>query len=370
MSRRRNIIGEKNNRLGGADTGNSGADEGVTHADVNSHLADFLRGKEGERIKTKAVDIFKVAPDPAQPRRAIPSSVRGDWSPNAEEMPGFLEHWRAGTGIDLAPLLAENTDVTRPEELPAQVASFLKIVDLARSVLWDGLLNPISVVRVADGFLIETGERRWMAYHLLHMATKDEKWSKIPAQIVDESDPFRQAAENNQRADLNAIGRARQYAILMMALHPDKPFVDYEEVDSDRAYYAQASDLRTPYGQSDRLLTAMGVAERSILTHYRNLLNLDDAIWTQADDEDWSLRQLLNAFNNSDESVIPIDPPPPSTMKPIELEEPDVFKQNASFFARNFERVGEWSNKKKEDGLEKISQMRAFLDDLEGRLKG
>lgn len=366
MSRRRNIIGEKQNRLGGE----GGNDEGVTHADVNSHLADFLRGKEGERIKTKAVDIFKVSPDPAQPRRAIPSSVRGEWSPNAEEMPGFLEHWRTQTGIDLEPLLAENTDVERPEVVPPHIASFLKIVDLARSVLWDGLLNPISVVRVADGFIIETGERRWMAYHLLHMATGDDKWSKIPAQIVDESDPFRQAAENNQRSDLNAIGRARQYAILMMALHPEKSFMEYESFDSDRAYYAQASDLRTPYGQSDRLLTAMGVAERSILTHYRNLLNVDDATWTQADDEDWSLRQLLNAFNNSDDSIIPIDPPPPSQKVPAELAKTDIFKQNASYFARNFERVGEWSKKKKEDSLEKISQMRAFLDDLEGRLKG
>src|SRR5690606_25072022 len=129
-------------------------------------------------------------------------------------------------------------------------AALMKVIELAASIYQEGLLNPISLVRYGeDRFLLETGERRWLAYHLLHHYAPDDgkrdQWAKIPAQFVDGVDVWRQAAENSMRADLNAISKARQYAILLMALEQEingSRFESYQDLiaagGTDRAYYA------------------------------------------------------------------------------------------------------------------------------------
>ena len=86
-----------------------------------------------------------------------------------------------------------------------------KLEQLAASIRQHGVLEPIVVRRVGDGYQIVVGERRWRACSLAGEA-------KIPAIVKDFTD--RQMTEmalieNLQREDLNAIEEAEGYQILV-----------------------------------------------------------------------------------------------------------------------------------------------------------
>jgi hypothetical protein len=141
---------------------------------------------------------------------------------------------------------------------------------------------------------------------LLNSYFPDEGWTKIPAQMVDEVSVWRQASENNARADLNAIGKARQLAILLMDLLGERgyEFFALDEIieagSSEREYYAQVSDgeeFRVPRGEGERLLNAMGLKNPTQIRQYRRLLRMSDDLWQQADDKNWTegeIRKILN----------------------------------------------------------------------------
>src|SRR6185295_9968390 len=80
--------------------------------------------------------------------------------------------------------------------------SFLHIVNLAASIRRDGLTNPITIAPLdMEAFRVETGERRWMAYHLLYAffdgkdgrADERELWRKIPARNIGQASVWRMA---------------------------------------------------------------------------------------------------------------------------------------------------------------------------------
>ena len=188
-------------------------------------------------------------------------------------------------------------------------AAFAELLALAANIRHDGLQHPITVARAGtsrpqearaeqSGFLLESGERRWLAFHLLHLYDGDgERWARIPANIQPERDVWRQASENSARDDLNAIARARQYALLLMDLwresgHEFRPLADFAH---EQAFYAQARDLRLPYGSSARLLNAMGRQHRNAFLRCRQLLALPQPLWERGDEENWSEDQLLQA---------------------------------------------------------------------------
>jgi hypothetical protein len=161
-------------------------------------------------------------------------------------------------------------------------------------------------VRDGELYLLETGERRWLAFHLLHQRTRDEQWSKIPARVMDEFSIWRQAGENNARDNLNAVGKARQLALLLMDLYRAEG-AEFEPFDRlvqpgrcDRAFYAQIADgeqWRIPRGKAELLLNAIGLKSVRQLSQYRALLSLPDDAWTVADDanlSEYRLRQILD----------------------------------------------------------------------------
>ncbi len=81
------------------------------------------------------------------------------------------------------------------------------IRELAASMHQHGLLNPIIVRPVEDGFEIVAGNRRFEACRILH-------WKHIPAKIqeLSEKDAFEiQLIENIQRRTLNPIEEARAF---------------------------------------------------------------------------------------------------------------------------------------------------------------
>jgi len=85
------------------------------------------------------------------------------------------------------------------------------IAELASSIRSNGVIQPIVVRKVADGYELIAGERRWRASRQAGLFT-------VPA-IVRETDGFTQAqmalVENIQREDLNPIDRATGYRTLM-----------------------------------------------------------------------------------------------------------------------------------------------------------
>lgn len=251
------------------------------------------------------VSIFQIVPDPIQPRRLLPGALRYD-----RAIPDILGAWwdmaeeEAGTKIAVGNILkgyaSERSADTAPESErrsgPIE-AGFVKLVDLAATIRDKGLINPITIYRNGEGFRLETGERRWLAHHLLAAELGDPQWEKITAREVDAPSIWRQAHENTTRDDLNAISLARQLALLIMDIYTEMglEFRFYNEFQHDRHFYAQVADgIQYPvaYGDRERVIAAMGKTSVSQVNQYRALLRLTDDIWQMADTHFWSERKL------------------------------------------------------------------------------
>jgi ParB family chromosome partitioning protein len=90
---------------------------------------------------------------------------------------------------------------------PRQTFDDAEIADLADSIRTHGILQPLIVRRLGDGFELVAGERRLRA-------AQAADWRQVPVQIRDVDD--RQMAElaiveNVQRKDLNAIEKAESF---------------------------------------------------------------------------------------------------------------------------------------------------------------
>lgn len=142
-----------------------------------------------------------------------------------------------------------------------------ELSELQASLKASGLLQPITVRRVANGYELISGERR------LRAATR-LGWSEIPAIIRDVDDRTLLTlalVENLQRADLNAVEEARGYRRLS------------EEFGYTHAQIAEAVGKdRTSITSLLRILqlpaTVLDIVEKGQLTagHARALVSLDD----------------------------------------------------------------------------------------------
>ena len=86
-----------------------------------------------------------------------------------------------------------------------------QVKELADSIRSEGLMQPIVVRRIKDGYELIAGERRFRAFKLIGQKT-------ITARIIDASDASSAVlalVENLQRADLNPIDEALGFASLM-----------------------------------------------------------------------------------------------------------------------------------------------------------
>jgi hypothetical protein len=213
---------------------------------------------------------------------------------------------------------------------------------------------------------------------------------------VDVVDVWRQASENGVRANLNAIGRARQLALLLMEIHRPKgsAFHSYDEMVEpngvDRSYYSQVADGNSyPFtGHGEALLNAMGLKQSSQLREYRELLRLPDEVWRIADDLNWPqgrLRALMRkAVGDSKRLIqlavtkalaegydigisVPDSPTPPqkrveNSLNPMVVPEyKRIFKSLWSLA----EQVGEGEVRATKADIENIRYLRKWLDDLE-----
>jgi hypothetical protein len=281
-------------------------DEGSVQ-DADAAIFGSLRGIESGRLVAKPISIYEIFPDPKQPRRLLPGWLRYD-----RPIEDILNDWwamandEAGYAIPLAELLTgeetfRSQDIDTPDPRPIE-AAFTKLVNLAATIRRDGgLINPVTVYKTGTVYQLETGERRWLAHHLLSFALVEERWQKISARLVDSPSIWRQAHENTARDDLNAISLARQLALLVMDIYMEKgvDFHPYEVFGHDRHFYAQVADgtsFPIPYGDAERVVAAMGVKSAMQVRHYRALLRLPDDIWQMGDDDnrkEGALREFL-----------------------------------------------------------------------------
>jgi hypothetical protein len=242
------------------------------------------------------------------------------WDGNPLDVAALLEQWatvaanQAGVTIDLEALLNGEGEGIDTDKFPSVAQDFIALVRLAAGIKADGLINPITVIESDSKLLIESGERRWLAYHLLYMVM-GEAFAKIPAAKGNGNDSvWRQATENTQRRSLNAIGMARQIALLIMAARETPPiamgtmYKEYDELVSagvcDRRFYAQVADgnvHRIPKGMGERIQAAMGLSMEQ-LSRYRALLKMtddeqvNDALWTRSDVESWAEGAIREAY--------------------------------------------------------------------------
>jgi len=284
-----------------------------------------------QRIKVLQISIGQIIPSNTQPRRVIPTQIRQYWDgTSAPEAIGHMyKKWlyevmieKGGTHLDLdayldgkvterAPLNVDEVSGTETR-LGALTSSLMQIVDLASSIKRDGLTNPITVAFDNPNYVIETGERRWWAYQLLHWHFQSAEWEKIPARIVDEVSLWRQASENNARSSLNAVAKARQLSLLLMALHEDEgaSFLPLGKWEHEQDFYAQVADgdqWRIPRGKGEAILNAMGLENPVQLRQYRRLLRLPRLVWMLADDLNWTenlLRHRILSNNESEKSIL------------------------------------------------------------------
>lgn len=269
------------------------------------------------RIVARPISLAEIYADVQQPRRAIPASIRLWWMGAPEEVPGLIEEWRViaerkiEREIDIQSIITGSGDGIDTDGMHILALDFIELARLAANIKAVGLTNPISVANTGAGWRIVAGERRYLAYHMLRMWLGDE-WAKIPCIEGSAANAvWRQASENTQRKQLNAIGNARQLALLIMAARTETEGVIYRAYENivqvgrcDRVFYAQVADGNThriPRGSGEKIQQAMNLSKTQ-LSRYRTLLRptqderINDILWLRADVEDWPEGVIRDAY--------------------------------------------------------------------------
>jgi hypothetical protein len=300
----------------------------------------------------------------------------------------------------IEPYLVALDEVERPEKMGPIEAGLVDILEMAANIRSNGLTNPITVANTGTGYRLETGERRWLAYHVLYTYFEHEqdKWTRIPARVVDGFSVWRQASENNARANLNAISKARQLAILLMDVYQRRngeKFRSYEEMvgqgECDRAFYAQVADgevYPTLSGTGEAIMTAGGFKTSSLMREHRKLLRLPDEVWRIADDLNWTqgrIRQLTRQSGDDDKNLISLalkqastdgytigisQTPAPSTPsdEAIGVDDSPFSTYTLARFRKVFSKVkaiGQGTRKANYLDIQEITNMREWLTEVE-----
>lgn len=139
--------------------------------------------------------------------------------------------------------------------------------ELSASIAANGLLQPLVVRPVGDGFELVTGERRWRAVQKLG-------WTTVPAIVRELSDEEAAALamiENLQREDLTAIEEAQGYRKLLEQFNWTQTDLARRMGKSQSTIANKLRLLKLPPSVQERV-TRQALSER----HARALLRLDD----------------------------------------------------------------------------------------------
>src|SRR5512145_2631813 len=124
------------------------------------------------RKVARPISIYDIYPSPTQPRRTMPSYIRAAWAGDPATIPNLFTVWEAtaGTehpqGYDFIRAAWAGEEADRPEDLPPALSSLLAVVDIAVSIRQIGLIYAPTALPIGNNkYQLETGERRWLAYH-------------------------------------------------------------------------------------------------------------------------------------------------------------------------------------------------------------
>lgn len=280
-------------------------------ADETPDVSEALFGKvavpDSGRETVKPIDIMSIYPDSSQPRRAIPMAYRKGWLGQPNKIPDILGAWKVSVGKRLGGTFSVKDYIMGedfpelPDNVDGDIRDFFDLISLANSIYKEGLTNPIATVMISpESYLLVAGERRFLAFHLLNMCQVPNAKNKIPCRILPKKDVWAQASENGARKPLNAIGMARQLALLILDMYQGEDglqgieeYIKHER--PDREYYAQVANgnvWRIKKGMGQRILDVTGLKSAEAIADYRKLLSLSDDVWEQADAENWTLGRI------------------------------------------------------------------------------
>jgi hypothetical protein len=252
----------------------------------------------GQGVRVISLVLDRVRPDPAQPRRVLPASLRDDFTEGRISARQALERWEAIVAGEAAQMgrprpdwlalmdrkpedTSYESDEIDPPGQPGPEEDLLRsIVATAATIRHGGQVSPITVYEFQGHYRIETGERRYWAHHWLNMWLSND-YDQIQCIIVADPSPWRQAAENTSRESLSAMALARQVARLLLYMHGLVPTSATHPVSND--WYRQALQLRVIRGEGEHLRSALGGMQRAQFSRYLALLRLPDEVWELAD---------------------------------------------------------------------------------------
>jgi len=273
--------------------------------------SDTIQNLRDQGLRVERIAISLIRPDAAQPRRVLPELIHQAFH-NQELTPvqalkQYIEKVRIvarqkGRPFEsLMDLLISTDDAKDGQQLTPLEQDLHDLTNLAMTLRSNGQVNPLTIVDCSEGampnYRIETGERRyWANYIDMEFIPSYSGDGTVPCIIIPPSDTsvFRQAKENTSRAGLNAIGMARQVALLILAvhdIHPPNGCVSHD-------FYRQVLDLDLrgkPEYASD-ILVAMGGITRQRMSQYKLLLTLSNEAVELADQhnlDEGKLRYIL-----------------------------------------------------------------------------
>jgi hypothetical protein len=269
-------------------------------------LADHLRQEDSrpDRVIASPVPVLDIHTDIRQPRRALPAAVRAGFTGDPTQILDILERWhnlavrRAGQRIEVPRYLFGTVEADDIDTDDPIVTRYLALLRLAADIHERGLIHFPNVAELDDGYILESGERRLLAHHLLMIHVDTERYGTINVVIKPRASVWAQATENTASEGYSPIEKARQLALLLMDMWQEdrtfQPISDMITPDgSDRPYYAQALELNARRGQGQKLLNAMGVSSRGTVAKYKKLLELSDGYWLWGETKNKTLNDLL-----------------------------------------------------------------------------
>mgnify|MGYP000704601483 CR=1 FL=1 len=220
------------------------------------------------------IPIEQIYPDPDQPRKRLPRDLA----------------LAMRDGMDAGTLLQE---LRKRATTQSGLATFLKgLDDLATSIHQVGQLAPIRVY--PDGakrYVIEMGERRWMAHLVLHFERGESAFSNIDAIIAPKRSSAPTAQQTLQRRMAENVHRA-EFSPLEMARGLAERIVQVIEQNSE----LNRSKAEEIIGEEN------GITARRV-RQYLSLLNLNSEAQKLAQENGLTERALRGVLKIQDADV-------------------------------------------------------------------
>ena len=176
--------------------------------------------------------------------------------------------WVSGKGAGKREVVNVGIDEIRSNPFqPRELIDEMELRDLAQSIQEYGVIQPIILRRVKEGYQLVAGERRWRACQMAG-------WKEVPAIVCDMEEEEAAAVsliENLQRKELNFLEEAKAYARLIGEFGITQEELARRVGRSQAAIANKLRLLRLPE-EVQELLKRGGVSER----HARALLKLGD----------------------------------------------------------------------------------------------